>query len=1585
MSSPPAGSLQLPELVDEDGASTIRQPSFDFSDHDASDNDEEHPGDYSTRMEELFDEEDESDAHVEDEEDEEEGFLYTGVDAGDIPTGYRDQLRDVLGSDLTDDDEMEANEVEKSLVIDEHDEVLHFEDDTHSHPDVHSDNTPSTSSIGLFTPQRIGSPALNGSALKMARPFLHPTVSRLRSYPSQAHQPVSNGSGMTSHSHLNDGMSPSPSHFSAMSHMSSVTNLHADSSSDHKNTGFSRSADAVREVFRWTDLRHVTEHMYNSLTQKLSSVLGAPLLGTPTVLAANGLICIGTDEGKICVYDFRQTLKCICGADTSAKTVGAVTALALSHDHTYVASGHATGYIQLYDLKHPQTPARSVPPTTLAAVASGRKEGHLQGSRIVSIGFIAGRHTAIVSSDDHGLAFSHSLGKVLFVEAPDILRILGKYHQEDIPPTPVSTQTSTSDIAPPPRRKSKYTILGTVPLPLGTSPHATDQYNVIAMLTPTKLVVVGLKPTPRTWFKCPRDVDEGGSWRSKSKWRGTMAWYPSVLPPSASKLDSEQRKPPAIPQSDVLPTTPILLYTWGSSLHLIRVMESRTKQRVQNPRTGKMSDVEVGRIVYEDAGRWSAEDDILAVQWLNANQVIVLTAAVLQVYDVHASKVVEHVSFDGLSLVSPTLASTVNGAISYSDSVGDVSHSLRVYKGKIFLLARDGLRVGTLLTWADRILSLVQDGDFLSAIDLSRSYYVGDAPGNRNGLPDDPNLRKEVVGEKMQALMVASVQYAFSEERMTDNTHVTSDGRGVDRTSLFEGLVTVSCRACVALEDTEFIFEDLFQHYDDAGISKIYLRQLEPFILDNEIRYVPPRITQRLVALHEEDGRPDLVERIIWHIDPACLDINQAIHLCQRYHLYDALIYVYTRALHDCVAPVVELLGLIRKVQQYRRSRLESTEADESEADMDAAMEPIFLNAYKIYPYLSNILSGLSYPSGEPLSEDEATQAKKDVYSFLFFGRSSVWPPGEGAKLVLTSDEDGGIEPTYPYARQLLRFDSESFLHSLDIAFEDPYLNDETQGTSRLLIVRILLEILSSGDLPPSDVTFINIFIARNVPKYPQFLQVAPSALHGILIGLAEDPDPDTREDRQLAAEYLLSVYNPHESEHIIHLFEAAGFYRILRTWYRHEQRWAPLLSTYLDDSDLRPSDVFHNIDNVLTISRRTNKGNLSPDLIDVISHALPRLLETSLTSTAVLLDAHAPDLHERALQSLGDDGDPQRFLYLRHLLGPPQQEEEEEDHMPSIRTGPSLKVPTHLRQLYVSLQCRYRPKDVVVALKYLPAELLDWEDVLHSCESNEVFHAVVWATNWRGDPRQALLKAETFEKRLTLKLVEDLFSDVDLTPQQIASIHHNVESLEDIGRTGIAVCLEHSQGASKADVPLEDIWFQLLSSQINCIQALSGSLSKDIDNMKWNAETRATQGSTLSKLRALVQATFASLVSVTSTHAVSFPRLFKRLVTSAPASTSTQYTEFRIILTGMLESYRSDGDMLVITKHLVDRDLFETMAEIARERDRGWGPSQLTCLYCRKPLLSKYHSQTSDVTVAEIVVSRTGKIYHNRCLPPEP
>ena len=65
---------------------------------------------------------------------------------------------------------------------------------------------------------------------------------------------------------------------------------------------------------------------------------------------------------------------------------------------------------------------------------------------------------------------------------------------------------------------------------------------------------------------------------------------------------------------------------------------------------------------------------------------IVLTPTSLNVYDMQTLKLVEFAPFNAWALVSPILSHTTNGAVSYPDAVTEVAHSVRIYKGKIFLL-----------------------------------------------------------------------------------------------------------------------------------------------------------------------------------------------------------------------------------------------------------------------------------------------------------------------------------------------------------------------------------------------------------------------------------------------------------------------------------------------------------------------------------------------------------------------------------------------------------------------------------------------------------------------------------------------------------------------------------------------------------------------------------------------------------------------------------------------------------------------------------------------------------------------------------
>lgn len=292
----------------------------------------------------------------------------------------------------------------------------------------------------------------------------------------------------------------------------------------------------VMEPFKWTALRRLSQTLHP--TRARDSIVGGKL-GAITAMTASGIICVGTSAGWTIVFDYSQTLKCVCGNEEIATSAGKVTSLALSSDQTFAAVGHESGFIYIYAFAKPQIPARVVPPVTLQAVQQGKAEGHLAASgnvqsAIIQLGFVGSRHTAIVSADSRGLAFYHSLGKVLGLANTDVLRILGRYPQD--------LASSGLDAS---------SILAMQALPLGTQAHATDEYALVAILTPSKLVVAGLKPSAKTWFRAlnvkytaPKNVNS----QSANFLPGALAWLPSI--------DGRD---------------PRLAYTWDDALHIVRV------------------------------------------------------------------------------------------------------------------------------------------------------------------------------------------------------------------------------------------------------------------------------------------------------------------------------------------------------------------------------------------------------------------------------------------------------------------------------------------------------------------------------------------------------------------------------------------------------------------------------------------------------------------------------------------------------------------------------------------------------------------------------------------------------------------------------------------------------------------------------------------------------------------------------------------------------------------------------------------------------------------------------------------------------
>ncbi|VZH87128.1 unnamed protein product [Fusarium fujikuroi] len=1276
------------------------------------------------------------------------------------------------------------------------------------------------------------------------------------------------------------------------------------------------------EVVRWTKLRKLNGHAF--------SEAGKRNFGSPTCLAVSATIVLGTSKGIILVFDYNQNLKMIIGPGTKAVESGPITAIAISADHTTIAGGHASGNIFTWDTGRASRPFLTIPHLEPSQLQNRTVDGHVPDVAITHLGFLGTRHTALVSADNKGMAFSHlatrgtgALGRTVKTH-----RILGRYPDAPMPPG---------------KTVKPSTVLAFAPLPLGNVECSTDTLGLTAMLTPYLLVIVSTTPVAQTQHKSarPKDVPP------HSAMTGCLAWFPAV------KL----KVPDPQTGSDISKVK--LAYCWSNILTVLDVDEYPREDKDQ-PASYR----------FKARSRWKCEEAIVAVQWLSRSVLAVLTISQrMIVLEDRSMRMTE--GFDLVQkyiyhsdLFSEQLHTLVE-QLDENDSsmhgvVADAFYmSFKAYKGRIFILGFNEVSIGALSNWADRLIAMMENGDYLGAIQLATSYYTGDADKLTVGLPEDPSLRHTMVRDKIMEIISASLKYAFGQRQKDPESYDDEHMKQLAETCF---------TACQAVDNQDFLFEDMYDWYEDADIGGIFLECLEPYILEKTITMVPPTVVKDLVQHYVSRGWESRLEEMICHMETVTLDLDQITLLCKQHSLYDALIYVWNQALGDYITPMIDLLSLLIPLM-----------VDGDFTANNPADDFFSINAFKIFPYLSYTLTGRVYPNDEAMSEEMATKAKSEIYWFFFSGRTITWPKGSGNEFRTIPNSES--QPSFPYLRMILKLDAPSFLSALNEAFEDPFLNDSTdqhmngsrgdmpeeqifgQTINRQYVLSILLDVMNPNDFAPEDTIYLDMFIARNLPKFPQYLLFSGTTLSRVLTGLCNYPGLDLAEDAQLSAEYLLSVYHPSDMPDLMPLFKKAGFYRILKRIYKTDKQYGNLVQTYFED----PEDqelVFDCLRECLRPHSGLTERQIQ-EVLSVVKEHARRLLELDAALTAKTLAEQGLELHQHMIDSTEDAADLQH-TYLKTLLEP---EEPTADH--------KLVAARDLVERYVQLMCKFEPSHVSDYVGLVQSTDLRLEKLLPTMEETGVIDAAVVLMAREGQVKDAMERLVKHLKTLESAMhglltgAEEQYSG----PSLGYAAEDLLEALQKYVHVGIWLCQGQTKSSTKKSKLVqktprsatealssdEALWLSLIDACVQITKKLSPALSAAAEqNMR---DDEFDEEKLVALLRSLVQHTFTALLTTTSSQTtslsgsklvsnagsnLSFLRILRAFLTQAAAS-SPNLADLRGVLASIFSAYAYEESILKLSNRLLERSLFVNVNQSVELRQRGWRPRGSTCEACSR------------------------------------
>ncbi len=1275
------------------------------------------------------------------------------------------------------------------------------------------------------------------------------------------------------------------------------------------------------------------------MTGEAFSEVGKRKFGRPTCIAIAASIALGTSKGIILVFDYNQNLKSIIGLGTKAVESGSVTSISISADHSTIAGGHASGSIFTWEVARPAKPFLHIPPVDRSRAPNA--DGHTLDVAILHIGFLGMRHTALASADDKGMAFSHLATRGMGVVARTVksTRILGRYPDK----------ASSAD-----RQRKPSSVLAFSPLPLGSAKHAADTLGLVAMLTPYLLVVVSTTPIAQTQYKAPRPKEVA----AHGAMTAALAWFPSV------KLKTKD--PITLETSSRVK----LVYCWSNILTVLDVVEAESS-------ASQVKD-EPPSLQFKPRSRWKADEAIVGVQWLSRSVLAVLTITQQLVIIEDISMVVT----DSSDLIQKHIyhadlfSGQLNQLVDQLEDeevaamhgvVADAFYmSFRAYKGRLFLLGFNEISFGTLSNWADRLLALMEEGSHIAAIQLATSYYSGGANKVAVGLPDDDTIRHSLVQEKLSEMISASLRYTFNKTR-------TAQQRNRDRRQ-FEELASACIKACISMRDTDFLFGDVYNYYQDGDVEGVFLESIEPFIVDDEISVVSPVVIKDLVSTYTARGLNARLEEMICHLDSRTMDIDQITTLCKKNHLYDALLYVWNQALNDYTTILTDLLDLTE--HQYN-----------SQSDVDPSLAELeLMSASKIFPYLSYILTSRIYPTGKDMPDDSAILAKAEIYHFFFSGSSREGRPvTQGSPRTSKS----GSTPSFPNLRRILNFDAPSFFSMLNEAFEDSFLNgpqdqiaNEAPGqlteaqkfclsVNRQWIVSILLEIMAPPNYEADDTIYLDMFIARNLPKFPQFILLSGHVLHRVLIGLCQYPASEVADDCQLSVEYLLSIYQPPDLTSLIPMFSKARFYRVLKSIYKQERQFAELLKTCFEDYE-NQNAIFDCISDCLRPSAGLSEKQITNFRDVIVEHAYD-LVAANVQRAASIVDTYAQDLHGVLLDVLGDD-EGARFQYLQTVLEPSTPKTEAEQ--------PAGHRQDFIEQ-YVRLMCEFNRSHVSKYVEQLQTGDLRLVEVLPALEDSGVIDAAVVLMAREGKVREAI-------DRLTHHLIAlesallGLIDGVNDSPDidDIAESGRDlIASVQQYARVGVWLCQGQTKVAQKSKPALsrakstkslhdslspdEELWLDLIDAVVAVTkdvteilerQDRAAGIDETDDSQQESSLVHFDSTKMITDLRTTVQETFTALLATTSAPHnadarrtdVSFLRILRAFLDRASLS-SPSLSNLRAVLGAIFSAYSYEESLLSLANRLLDKDLFVHVTEADTLRRRGWRPLGQVCEGCGK------------------------------------
>lgn len=609
------------------------------------------------------------------------------------------------------------------------------------------------------------------------------------------------------------------------------------------------------------------------------------------------------------------------------------------------------------------------------------------------------------------------------------------------------------------------------------------------------------------------------------------------------------------------------------------------------------------------------------------------------------------------------------------------------------------MKMALLRNWEKRLRKIAACMGFVDAIEMSIQLFHQKPGLTVVGLPvamtERTSRLKGLITEFLSSYIQEETDKLQDDVRMTQQQFV-----------LFQDFIIFVIEVCLTIGDTDLVFNQLFEGITVGELQTVFFNSLTAYILQDQLTVIPPAIFNSLL-----DDRVNLIhsgqfdyadlEEMLMHLDPAGIDVDHAFRVCREHRLTGALMVVSLRSLQDPVLPLIEIIPWMRKcIENATRTAAESH------------------IGYKVFVYLSFVLSGRSFPSGL-LSDSLRTKAREGIWSFLL---SDVKDPSvETCNLAI-----------------LIQWDVRECFKVLLSCLDDQYWKHEAQssktGSERQRILSALKRVMTAleghKNQHPENFFYYQVFLCNFYASHSTFYMSA-TELKDIESCFFRHLDVDQHAIAESCLRNLYPVLKKRldldEKERFLHKCRDRKFWRVCELMFWDEKRWSSMVSCWVHDTD-----GVMDLTALLSGNKHLSRFMSYPP-VQLSAREKEEIRQLLISSAAewvaehggklsVVIQQFFPKDHARILEAFTSRTDLQ-FTYLSGIM-------EDETWNQSVGSD--------LFDTYLTLMVRPSPATVC---KYIERfhDKLRLDRALALCKEHHLLEATVWILERTGSIHDAL------------------------------------------------------------------------------------------------------------------------------------------------------------------------------------------------------------------------------------------------------